>query len=107
MDVGLRIARKSGEKRALMGHVIQRANHKTYREIHDEIRSTQSATLQPGRGMPTWLRSAMLLPWPLSNLTKALLVKAVRRNQAILVSMEGMVALISMVCSVGVIAVGG
>ncbi len=41
VNVGLMVERKVGEKRALMGHTIQAANRKTYREIHDEIRRVQ------------------------------------------------------------------
>jgi pyruvate/2-oxoglutarate dehydrogenase complex dihydrolipoamide acyltransferase (E2) component len=95
VDVGLMIEHKAGEKTALVGHVIRRANHKTYREIHDEIRSVQTAPVPPGRGMPAWFRSAMLLPWPLSRLFKALLVIAVSRDPAILVSMGGTVSVTS------------
>jgi hypothetical protein len=78
-----------------MGHVIRRANHKTFREIHDEIRAVQSAPAPPGRGMPTWFRSAMLLPWPLSSLFKVLLGSAVRRDPTIQVSMGGTVTVTS------------
>ncbi len=95
VDVGLMVEHKDGEKRALMGHVIRRANHKTVREIHDEIRAVQSAPAPPGRGMPTWFRSAMLLPWPLSNLFKVLLGSAMRRDPTIQVSMGGTVAVTS------------
>ena len=42
VDVGMMVEHKTGGKRALMGHVIRGANHKTYREIHQEIRSVQS-----------------------------------------------------------------
>jgi pyruvate/2-oxoglutarate dehydrogenase complex dihydrolipoamide acyltransferase (E2) component len=35
VSVGLMVEHKVGEKGALMGHVIQGANRKTYREIHD------------------------------------------------------------------------
>lgn len=52
VDVGMFVEHLDGEKRALMGHVIRRANHKTFREIHDEIRAVQSAPAPPGRGMP-------------------------------------------------------
>ena len=62
VDVGLMIERKIGDKRALMGHVIRGANHKTYREIHQEIRSVQSKPVPPSRGMPSWFQSAVLLP---------------------------------------------
>ncbi len=95
VDVGLMVEHKDGEKRALMGHVIRSANHKTVREIHDEIRAVQSAPAPPGRGMPTWFRSAMLLPWPLSNLFKVLLGSAMRRDPTIQVSMGGTVAVTS------------
>src|SRR4030042_1690687 len=53
VNVGLMVEQKVGEKRALMGHVIRGANHKTYRQIHDEIRKVQSEPVPPGRGMPS------------------------------------------------------
>ncbi|HET7089824.1 MAG TPA: 2-oxo acid dehydrogenase subunit E2 [Anaerolineae bacterium] len=95
VNVGLMVEGKIGEKRALMGHVIRGANHKTYREIHQEIRSVQSEPVPPSRGMPTWFRSAMLLPWPLSRLIKALLGMALRRDPTIPVSMAGTVGITS------------
>jgi pyruvate/2-oxoglutarate dehydrogenase complex dihydrolipoamide acyltransferase (E2) component len=95
VNVGLMVERKVGEKRALMGHVIRAANRKTFREIHDEIRLVQSEAVPPGRGMPAWFRSAMLLPWPLSRLIIALLRFNSRRDPTIAVSMGGTVALTS------------
>lgn len=95
VNVGLMVERKVGEKRALMGHVIRAANRKTYREIHDEIRKVQSEPVPPGRGMPSWFRSAMLLPWPLSRLVIALLRLNGRRDPTIAASMGGTVALTS------------
>jgi pyruvate/2-oxoglutarate dehydrogenase complex dihydrolipoamide acyltransferase (E2) component len=95
VDVGLMVEHKEGDKRALMGHVIRRANHKTFHEIHDEIRAVQSAPAPPGRGMPSWFRSAMLLPWPLSSLFKALLGSAMRHDPTIQVSMGGTVTVSS------------
>jgi pyruvate/2-oxoglutarate dehydrogenase complex dihydrolipoamide acyltransferase (E2) component len=97
VNVGLMVEGKIGEKSALMGHVIWGANHKTYLEIHQEIRSVQSTPVPPSRGMPTWFRSAMLLPWPLSRLFIALLRMTVRCDPTIPVSMSG---------TVGVTAVG-
>jgi pyruvate/2-oxoglutarate dehydrogenase complex dihydrolipoamide acyltransferase (E2) component len=93
VNVGLMVEGKTGEKRALMGHVIRGANHKTYLEIHQEIRSVQSEPVPPSRGMPTWFRSAMLLPWPLSRLFNALLGMAARRDPTIPVSMAGTVGM--------------
>lgn len=91
VDVGVMIERKIGEKRALRGHVIRGANHKTYREIHEEIRAVQSEPVPQSRGTPTWFSSALLLPWPLSSLFKALLGMASRRDPTIRVSVSGTV----------------
>jgi pyruvate/2-oxoglutarate dehydrogenase complex dihydrolipoamide acyltransferase (E2) component len=93
VDVGVMIEHKVGEKRALMGHVIRGANRKTYREIHDEIRSVQAAPLPPTRGIPDWFRNAVLLPWPLSRLFNALFNMIVRRDPTIVTSMGGTVSI--------------
>lgn len=95
VNVGLMVEHKAGGKSALMGHVIQGANRKTYREIHEEIRSVQSAPVPANRGMPNWYRSALLLPWPLSKLVMALLRINRRRDPTIVVSMAGTVAITS------------
>jgi pyruvate/2-oxoglutarate dehydrogenase complex dihydrolipoamide acyltransferase (E2) component len=95
VNIGLMVEHKAGGKGALMGHVIQAANHKTYQEIHEEIRSVQSAPVPSGRGMPSWFRSAMLLPWPFSRLMMALLRANRRRNPMSFVSMGGTVAITS------------
>ena len=95
VNVGLMVEHKVGEKTALMGHVIQAANRKTFREIHDEIRKVQSEPVPAGRGMPNWFRSLMLLPWPLSRLVIALLRINNRRNPLISVSIGGTVAITS------------
>lgn len=97
VDVGLMVERKIGEKRALMGHVVRGANHKSYMEIHREIRSVQSTPPPRNRGLPGWFRSAMLLPWPLSRLVAAAIKMAMRRDPTIAVAMGG---------TVGVTAVG-
>ena len=93
VDVGLMIERKIGEKHALMGYVIRGANHKTYLEIHQEIRSVQSEPVPPDRGLPPLFRSAMLLPWPLSRLVNALFNMIMRRDPTIPVSMGGTVCI--------------
>ena len=97
VDVGLMVEQKIGEKRALMGYVIRKANHKTYLEIHQEIRSVQAAPVPSSRGLQGWFRSAMLLPWPLSKLFNALFGWVVRQDPTLAVSMGG---------TVGVTAVG-
>ena len=97
VDVGLMLERKIGEQSTLMGHVIRGANHKSYREIHQEIRAAQAQPLPPHGGMPTWFRSALLLPWPLSSWFQALVRLAVNHDPTIFTSMAG---------TVGITAVG-
>jgi pyruvate/2-oxoglutarate dehydrogenase complex dihydrolipoamide acyltransferase (E2) component len=95
VDVGVMIEHKVGEKRALMGHVIRRANRKRYREIHDEIRAVQSTPLPPNRGLPPWFRTALLLPWPLSWLFKVSMRMIGRRDPTIVTAMAGTVSITS------------
>jgi len=95
VNVGMMIEHKAGEKTALMGHIVQGANHKTYREIHDEIRSVQSAPAPANRGMPNWFRTVMLFPWPLSALVKAFMGMATRRNPLIRIATAGTVFITS------------
>src|SRR4030042_3959337 len=54
VDVGMMIERKQGETPVLTGYVIQGANHMTFREIHQEIRSAQSKPVPSNNGMPAW-----------------------------------------------------
>jgi hypothetical protein len=102
VDVGIMIERKQGETPVLTGHVLRGANHKTYQEIHQEIRSAQSEPVPPNNGMPAWLRSALLLPWPLSVLFKALFRMIIIRNPTMITSMGGTVG----VSSVGMFGKG-
>jgi pyruvate/2-oxoglutarate dehydrogenase complex dihydrolipoamide acyltransferase (E2) component len=91
VNVGVMVEHKHGEKRTLMGTIIEGAQRKTYREIHQEIRNAQSGPMPRGRGMPRWFLSAMLLPWPLSGLVKAVMGWATRRDPTIRVSAAGTV----------------
>jgi len=97
VHVGVMVERQIGEARTLSGHVLRSANRKSFREIHDEIRSVQSTPVNPGSEMPAWFRSAMLLPRPLAGLVKAALGLATRRDPTIIVGMQG---------TVGITAVG-
>lgn len=93
VNVGIMVERKIGERRVLMGEVIRRANHKTYREIHEEIRSAQSS-LPPASGRAAaWFQSALLLPWPLSRLSGAVLRTVLRRDPAIGAAIAGTVGI--------------
>jgi len=95
VNVGLMIERQIGEKRTLMGYVVQGANSKTYLRIHQEIRSVQATPVQPDRGMPTWFRLAISLPWPFSRLFNTVFRTAVRHNPTTSVAMAGTVGITS------------
>ena len=95
VDVGLPVERKMGSTHAPVGQVIRSANHKTFQEIHQEIRSLQIQPVSPSKGMAPWLRFAMLLPWPLPRLFNVLLRAAIRRNPTILVAQAGTVGVTS------------
>jgi hypothetical protein len=97
VNVGLMVERRLGARRVLMGHVIREANHKSYREIHQEIRLVQATLAPPSSGPPSWFYAAMLLPWPLSALLTAGLRTLMRRNPTIPVALAG---------TVGITAVG-
>ncbi len=95
VDVGFMIELKREGKRILRGHVIRGANRKTFWEIHQEIRSVQSNQVPLDADRVSWFRSAMLLPWPLSRLFKALMLMAIRRDPTIVTSMAGTVGISS------------
>ena len=93
VDVGLPIERTIGGTRAPMGYVIRRANHKSFREIHQEIRTVQTQAVPPNKGMVSWVRYGLVLPRPLSKLFIALLRAAIRRDPALLVTQGGTVGI--------------
>lgn len=97
VDVGILVERKKESTRVLVGHVIRGANHKTYRDIHDEIRAVQSEPVPPHGGMPGWFRTALTLPWPLSGWVNAVVRFSVNRDPTMFTSMAG---------TVGITAVG-
>lgn len=95
VDVGLMVERTKGEKSVLMGYVIRSANRKSYREIHVEIRAAQAEPVPENGGMPSWFRRLLLLPWPFSGISRALIQAAVRRDPTIFTSMAGTVGITS------------
>ena len=97
VDVGLPIERQVDGTRVPTSHIIRGANHKTYMEIHEEIRSAQSQAVQPNKGFSPWLRSGMLLPGLLSKLFIVLVRMANRHDPTITARVAG---------TVGVTAVG-
>jgi pyruvate/2-oxoglutarate dehydrogenase complex dihydrolipoamide acyltransferase (E2) component len=95
VDVGFMVELKRGDKRVLTGHVIRGANHKTYREINQEIRSVQSNQVPASAQAASWFSSGLLLPWPLSRLFKAVALMAIRRDPTLVTSMAGTVGISS------------
>jgi pyruvate/2-oxoglutarate dehydrogenase complex dihydrolipoamide acyltransferase (E2) component len=97
VDVGLPIERKVNGTRVPTSHIIRGANHKTYLEIHEEIRSEQVQPVGPSKGFAPWLRTGMLLPGILSKLFVALVRIANRHDPTVTARVAG---------TVGVTAVG-
>lgn len=85
VNVGMLIEHKGG----LMGHVIVHADRKSCREIHQEIRAVQAASVPATRGMPRWFRALMLLPWPLSAAAKAVIRAWGRHHPSMLAASSG------------------
>ncbi len=97
VDIGLMVERQSGEEKILSGYVVRDASHKTYREIHEEIRLAQQAEAPSDTPREKRFMSAISLPWPLSKIFIGLFSSAVRRDPTIPVSLAG---------AVGITAVG-
>jgi pyruvate/2-oxoglutarate dehydrogenase complex dihydrolipoamide acyltransferase (E2) component len=97
VNIGLMIEQQVGERRTLTGHVIKSANHKTYLEIHHEIRQVQITPVSTSSLMPSWFLAVLTLPWPFSKPVKAVLSMITRRNPTFPVAMQG---------TVGITAVG-
>lgn len=95
VSVALMIEHRVGNQGDLMGYILRQANHKSFLEIHQEIRSIQSSPAPKGKGMPQWYRTAMLLPRPFSKIFSALIRAAVQRNPEIMVEMTGTVGISS------------
>jgi len=82
VDVGMMIERQVGETRAPTGYTVRRANHKTFMEIHQEIRAVQAAPLPAPGKAPLWIRLRPLLPEPLQKLLAASIRASIRRDPA-------------------------
>ena len=91
VDVFLPVEREVGETRAAIPYIIRRANHKSYLEIHREIRGFQTQPVQPGTGPPSAFRFMMSTPWPLPRLFVRLIRAAGRRDPTRLVNAAGTV----------------
>jgi hypothetical protein len=92
VDVSLTVERELSGTRVPMGHIIRRANHKTFLEIHQEIRAVQSQPVPPRKGEPPVVQFITLLPWPLPKLLGRLLRATWRHNPTGAVAQGGTVA---------------
>jgi len=95
VDVGFMIELKKGEKRHLTAHIIRAANRKNFWEIHQEIRAVQLNKEPSTEETASWFRTMLLLPWPLSNLFKALFSYIIRRDPTLVTNMAGTVGISS------------
>ena len=95
VDVGFMIELKKGEKRHLEGscHPGCQPQDLLGDPPGDPLGTVQSGAHGCREG--SWFRSAMLLPWPLSRLFKALFRMMVRRDPTIVTSMAGTVGISS------------
>lgn len=80
VDVAMPVERQMGGTRAPMVHVIRRANHKTFLEIHQEIRAVQAQPVPRSKGFAPGILFFMRLPWPVPQLFGAILRAATRRD---------------------------
>ncbi len=95
VDVGCMVEMKRGEQRVVRGYVVRNASHKTYAEIHQEIRQVQSSQVPTDTDKASWFLTAMRLPWPLSRLFKAFFRMIISQNPTIVTSMAGTVGISS------------
>jgi pyruvate/2-oxoglutarate dehydrogenase complex dihydrolipoamide acyltransferase (E2) component len=93
VDVALPVERQMGGTHAPMIHVIRRANHKTFREIHQEVRSVQTQAVPHNKGFAPWVLFFMRRPWPVPQLFGALARTASRRDPTVTVALGGTVGL--------------
>ncbi len=102
VDVGFMIEMKRGGGVVVRGYVVRAANHKTYAEIHAEIRAVQTSQVPTDTDKASWFLKAMQLPWPLSKIVKAVFRSVISRNPTLVTSMAGTVG----VSSVGMFGKG-
>ena len=91
VDIFMPVERELGGNHAAIPYVIRRANHKSYLDIHREIRAFQIEPIQPGKGMPAAFRVMMSTPWPLPRLFIRLIRAVSRRDPTRQVTAAGTV----------------
>ena len=89
VDVATPVERCVGGERIGSAHVVRRANRRSFREIHDEIRAVQSTPVEvehrarlvigrvPGWLRRAWIRWAVRSPWRWTALAGAVCVSSI------------------------------
>jgi pyruvate/2-oxoglutarate dehydrogenase complex dihydrolipoamide acyltransferase (E2) component len=103
VDIFMPVERELGGNHAALPYVIRRANHKSYLDIHREIRAFQTDPIQPDNGMPTAFRVMMSTPWPLPRLFIRLIRAVSRRDPTRQITAAGTVG----VTALGMVGRGG
>jgi hypothetical protein len=93
VDVMIMMERQTGGSRAPVGHVVRRADNKTYLEINQEIQAKQTSPAPPDTRMSPALQLALRLPWPFLSLFLALLRLGMRFNPLGMVASGGTVGI--------------
>jgi pyruvate/2-oxoglutarate dehydrogenase complex dihydrolipoamide acyltransferase (E2) component len=91
VDVFLPVEREVGETPVAVPYVIRRANHKSFLDIHREIREFQAQPVTHGGGMPVAFQRMMSTPWPLPRLFVRLIRVVSRRDPTRAVTAAGTV----------------
>jgi pyruvate/2-oxoglutarate dehydrogenase complex dihydrolipoamide acyltransferase (E2) component len=91
VDVFLPIERELGATPVAIPYVIRRANHKSFLEIHREIRGFQTQPVPHEGGMPAAFQRMMAAPWPLPRLFVRLIRAVSRRDPTRAVTAAGTV----------------
>ena len=93
VDVFLPVERELGGTPVAVPYVIRRANHKSFLEIHREIREFQTQPVPAGNGMAAAFQTIMSTPWPLPRLFVRLIRAVSRRDPTRAVMAAGTVGL--------------
>lgn len=92
VNVNIMVEAELEGRKVPMPHIIQAANRKTFREIHDEIRAAQSEPA--GSGEATFMRWFLVLPWPVRRIFYWVVMRfprlARRLTSSVLVTAVGM-----------------
>jgi pyruvate/2-oxoglutarate dehydrogenase complex dihydrolipoamide acyltransferase (E2) component len=91
------LARAVDENKEVQAYLKGRTKIVTFDDVNvglmiEHKAGEKTAPVPANRGMPSWFRSALLLPWPLSRLVNILMSIATRRDPTIRVAASGTVA---------------